>query len=259
MIIFMKATLSRLETLISKIPPFKSLLIKGDVVRNLLQQSNSLHQKYKETLATLSVELTLLEMVQKEILIKGESEHLITVRRNLESSRQQCEKKCNKIKKSLDELELKLNAAQVIYNKGSNNFGIFWAGFTVVFLLFILYYVHLARLILATLNPGLKELIDTIALKVDPTFYELVAQIILALTVALFIKRSHSKSTTKRDWWEYSKFAWGVTCAIAGTATCLYVVAGATPGVYTLSLVIFCLLVLLFSALKPLLYGNNKA
>lgn len=233
--------------------PIKNITKKGDAVLQLQDEVIALKTRLNALLQKRKHGLSILKKIHEETLLHGESARLSKFIKGLDEDETKYKKKAKKLEESIVKVEEKLKVARSIYDSAINHLGKVWVIGTFAAMAITILAVANTRTLIGDLNPELKLTIDTFALNIDPKFYELTVQILLALSIALFVKNDKYDAAAKINWWGYSKFAMGVTSSLTGMATCLYVVGGNKPGIYTFSLVMVCLLILLTSALRPLL------
>lgn len=237
---------------------FKSVFKKADEAADEaneeIDKSRKLILEYHKALEELKLIQSCIIKIQDEVVLKGRTEHLSTAKTAVKSLYEEQGSKVKKLKKKVDKADSLVKKKRQGYDKRIDNVGKVWVLTTLCSMLLVFLVVQNTRFYMDVINPDLRLVIDTFGLRIDPKFYEIVAQMILALAIALFIgKRKESTSHTASMWWAYREFAMGVTAALTGLAICLYVIAGDKPGIYTFSMVATCFVVLLYSALKPLL------
>lgn len=239
--------------------PFRhqtKLIRLGNEVIDEHKKVQALHIKYREALKEAIRIQELTKKAMEEVLLKGDKPHLSKLLKSLKGDTETSERKVKQLEKKLRGREAVLNTLSAEYDKRINNFGKFWLVANVAFVGLLIYEVWYIRNVIHALNPSAGVIIDTFALNVDKDFYNVSSQLIIALAVALFIGKA-TKKTSATPWYDLSRFATGVCWALTGIAVCLYVLAGDTPGVLTLSVVIVSEIILLYTALKPLAFTRS--
>ena len=214
-------------------------------------------EKYDKALTSYNRTLDMQYDIMRESMINGETDHRIAINENIKLRliKEESDIKVAKRKYEKEQKELKAISSECY--RRINNIGKLYA-VSSIFLVSALYCsVYYFRTYINTHYISLGINIDNFFVGINKDFYNLCAQIIITLTVALFISKHHKNLEKRASWLSYSRFSVGVTWALFGLAACLYVVGGDTPGVYTFSVVAVSVLVLLYSAISPLISSED--
>jgi hypothetical protein len=197
--------------------------------------------------------LEILLKVHEEIILKGSNANLKKQEEKFTSQDTEIQKEIEILQQKVDTAKNKLDKLDHAFDKASNKAGKVWAINTVL-VIGALFYITAQILAIANLiNPDYRDMLINFGHGIDSKFYEITAQIILALSVALFIGKNSEENAKKPRWWAYSQFAGAVTCAIAGLFCCLYIVGGGKSNLYIFTITASCSINLLYNSLKPLL------
>ena len=241
-----------------KLNPFNRLIAtqtdlidSGNQYTKQLKRVRVLAEAYKTEQEDISRILKLQNEAMRKSVVEGHTDHRKKLIERLDKEQALADKKLTASKLKYNKAQRKCDEIEAIYNKHIDRYGKQQVGVNLTFLVSIIIFMLALNTVLSQYFPAASTFINNIFTNIDDKFYEACFQLIIALTIGLYISTSRRSENKDTLWWNYSKFATGILWAVAGLILSMYVLAGgqATPASFIV--VVASIVQLLYSALSP--------
>lgn len=228
------------------------LLEYSKMYNEALKTENRLGGAYKAVQEEYALVIKTQTRIFEKMIIEGETEQNAKAVKILEKEKKKHDKLSEKARKAYEASQEITREMSVEYDRRIDNYGRRLVITNTIFVVSLISFVISAGWLCRIWIPTITHNIESLFSRMSPSFYEACLQLIIALTIALYIGTKRGETKDNRPWWNYSKFATGTTWALVGIIACLFVLAISHSSIYAFAIVVTSTVILLISALSPL-------
>jgi hypothetical protein len=235
--------------------PNRILKERSENYGDSLQRLFDAGREYDKALDKYKNQCELVILINKEMIIKGPNSWLTTAQDHANAQAEIEKEALEKCKVDYETLKISSTQAGVLYDQAINTLGLLYTLLTLGMVYTVWSLTDTTLKLIQMFNEPAYIFWIELGNKVNSNFYEVTIQITIALAIAIFFnnRKSNRRENHNTKWWNFLPFSAGVTSAFTGTFLCLSAIAFDLKNIYTFTLVVACLIILLISAVRPLL------